>query len=275
MRLAVYLKALCCNTRDVRWSAFVSCLILVPALAGPNHAAQAQRSSTEVDTSTAATSVGITRTQADEILSELRQIRQLLERNGPSGSNAVPVPEAIQMNVSNSWRSIGDDSAQVTIVEFTDLECSYCRQFHDQTFPKIKQEYIDTGKVRFVSRDLPLPVHANAKTAAEAVRCAGDQNKYWELRNALLETNGPLSRNAIVDAANKVGIDGAILSACLDSTKYRRDVEMDVNDAASLQIRSTPSFVIARTSRDMLVGTRLTGAKGYPVFQSRIAELLR
>jgi protein-disulfide isomerase len=129
---------------------------------------------------------GVTREQADAILAELRQIRQLLDKQQQDAVQQIP--SKVQISVASSWHAIGRDDAPVTILEFTDLQCPFCRQFHEETFPMIKKNYIDTGKVRFVSRDMPLKaVHPYAQKAAEAVRCAGDQGKYWELRNAILE----------------------------------------------------------------------------------------
>src|SRR6266699_2891633 len=133
---------------------------------------------------------GITREQADAILAELREIRRLLGQQQVQMQRALPLAglpiSKIQMTVRSGWQAIGRDDAPVTIVEFTDLQCPVCRRFHAETFPIIKKNYIDTGKVRFVSRDMPLEYHQYALKAAEATRCAGDQGKFWELRGAIL-----------------------------------------------------------------------------------------
>ena len=70
-------------------------------------------------------------------------------------------------------------------MEFTDYQCPYCQRFHVASFPELKRAYIDTGKVRFFSKDLPLDMHANAMRAAQAGRCAGEQGKFWELRDVM------------------------------------------------------------------------------------------
>jgi len=110
---------------------------------------------------------GITKKQADQILDELRQIRQLLEKQqaGNSGQPAV-----IHAKVSTDGAfSIGSKDAPITMVEFTDFQCPFCQSFHLRTFVDLKKNYIDTGKVRFVSRDFPLDFHPNAKPAAARV----------------------------------------------------------------------------------------------------------
>ena len=88
--------------------------------------------------------------------------------------------------------TLGLGKAPVTIVEFSDFECPYCRQFHKQVTPSLKREYIDTGLVRFIHKDLPLPFHSQAKHAAAAARCAGEQNRYWDLLKHY-STNRPAS----------------------------------------------------------------------------------
>src|SRR5262245_41431233 len=119
---------------------------------------------------------GITQQQATEILNELRQIRMLLEKQAkPAG----PPPEQItkaRLNLEGV-AMIGNKDAPITIVEFTDYQCPFCQRFHVTTFADLKKNYIDTGKVRFYSRDMPLDFHPNAMRAAQASRCAGDQNQ--------------------------------------------------------------------------------------------------
>ena len=131
----------------------------------------------------------------------------------------------------------------------------------------IKKNYIDTGKVRFVSRDMPLKaVHPYAQKAAEAVRCAGDQGKYWELRNAILEIPD-LNEAVTLSSVKALGLDVVSFRFCLDSEKYKSAVQMDVTEAISLQIGGTPTFVLARSAKDTLDGFRMEGAQPYPALQ--------
>src|SRR5690242_17725374 len=112
---------------------------------------------------------GITHEQADQILDELKQIRQLLEKQAaaaPQGGGQQQITKAT-INTEGAF-TLGAKDAPVTMVEFTDFQCPYCQRFHVQTFTELKKNYIDTGKVRFVSRDMPLDFHPNAMQAAEA-----------------------------------------------------------------------------------------------------------
>jgi protein-disulfide isomerase len=244
--------------------------IIVPLFVGIWHLTPAFAQQPTTAKATEVVTQNVTRQQADAILAELRQIRQLLEKQA-----APTLPERTQINVGSGWQVIGREDARVTIVEFTDLQCHFCRQFHAQTFPLIKKNYIDTGKVRFVSRDLPLTeMHLYALKAAEAARCAGDQGKFWEFRSAMLESPF-LNEDAVTSSAKTLALDVAFFRTCLDSGKYKSAVEADANEAATLQIEGTPTFVLARSAKDTLDGVRMEGAQSYPEFQRKIDELLK
>jgi protein-disulfide isomerase len=228
-------------------------------------------------------SEAITKEQADAIVAELRQIRQLLEKQqaqlaaamAPKPAPVAAPPEKVLMSVGNGWYSFGKADAPVTLVEFGDYQCPYCKRFHSDAYAQLKKDYIDTGKVRFVSRDLPLEFHPFALKAAEAVRCAGDQGKYWELRDALYTNPAAPSDDVIKKAAADLSLDTRAFQACLDSGKYKADVQKDAAEAATLQISGTPTFVLAKTSNDKLDGVRIVGAQSFAAFQSAIDVLLK
>ena len=103
----------------------------------------------------------------DEILQELRQIRQLLQKQGqPQPQPQEEPPTQGQDETSSGVSMLGVKNAPLTIVEFTDYQCPFCQRFHVTAFPEIKKNYIDTGKVRFFSSDMPLDFHPNAMRAA-------------------------------------------------------------------------------------------------------------
>ena len=224
----------------------------------------------------------ITKEQADAIVAELKQIRQLLEKQQAQLARAVPpqpsapaVPEKVQMAVGDGWYSIGRADAPITLVEFADFQCPFCKKFHTDAYAELKKNYIDTGKVRFVSRDLPLEFHPFALKAAEAARCAGDQGKYWELRNALYASPTPPNDEAIGKAAETLSLDKGAFQSCLASEKYKADVQKDATEAATLQISGTPTFVLAKSSKEKLDGIRIVGAQPYVAFQTAIESYLK
>jgi protein-disulfide isomerase len=228
-------------------------------------------------TSLNASAAGITEQQAEAILTELKQIRLLLEKQqAPNSANAVrpaTPSETAKITVGDNYY-LGANDAPLTLVEFTDYQCPFCNQFHRLTFPELKKTYIDTGKIRFISRDLPLEFHNNALLAARAARCAGEQDKYWELRDVLSSNPNNLSQQAILNYALELSLDTGRLQGCLDSEKYRGDIQEDVKEAHSIGIIGTPGFVLGRTSNGTLEGIKIVGAQPFALFDAKIKELL-
>jgi protein-disulfide isomerase len=223
---------------------------------------------------------GMTRDQADAILNELKSIHQLLSNppatRAAAAAPAAPAPtEHVKMSVGTGWYSMGRDDAPVTMVEFTDYQCPFCRRFETDSFAKLKTEYIDTGKVRFVSRDLPLEFHPNAPGAAVAARCAGEQNKFWEMRDAMmLDTATDLGSESILKYGQKTNLDMTAFSACLKEKKFTSAIQKDTADAGALGISGTPSFVIGKTDKTEIAGVRIVGAVPFAVFDSTIKDML-
>lgn len=243
----------------------------------PNGNAQQQPQTQRTAQTTEATPATITRDQADAILNELREIRRLLETNGrPGAAPARPPqrPQTVRMAVSAGWYSLGREDAPVTLVEFLDYQCPYCRRFHAESFPELRKRYIDAGKLRFVARDLPLSFHANALSAAQAVRCAGEQGKFWELRESLILHSNDLTLDSILRYAEQAGIDAARLRTCVETEKYKATVQSDADEAAALSLSGTPSFVLARTTPQELSGDVIVGAVPLSVFDAAIKKLL-
>jgi len=157
---------------------------------------------------------------------------------------------------------MGPDDAPVTIIEFSDFQCPYCTQWHNEVFARLIADYGD--KIRFVYRDFPLTnIHPEAFPAAEAANCAGEQNMYWEFHD-LLFSNGPnaLSAENYVVYAESLDLDLEDFKECVDSGRYKDEVQGDIDFAANLGIRSTPTFFIN--------GLAVVGAQPYEVFQRLI-----
>jgi protein-disulfide isomerase len=224
---------------------------------------------------------GMTREQADAILNELKQIHQLLQNQQaaaqaqPAAVQAAAPSDKVKMSVGKGWYAMGREDAPVTMVEFTDYQCPFCRRFEHDTFAELKKNYIDTGKVRFVSRDMPLDFHPNAAPAAQAVRCAGEQHKFWEMHDAIMQdTATDLGTDSILKYGDKVGLDSTAFRACLAEKRFVAAIQKDTADAGTLGISGTPSFVIAKTAPDQMDGVRIVGAVPYTVFDSTIKEML-
>src|SRR5690348_5136780 len=216
---------------------------------------------------------GITKQQADEILNELRQIRQLLEKQ--QAGNTQPEPPTRAAVATAGAFAIGSKDAPVTMVEFTDFQCPFCYRFHVSTFSELKKNYIDTGKVRFVSRDLPLDFHPNAMQAAQAGRCAGEQGQFWPLRDRMGANPDHLDMAHLVGYAQELNLNVDTFRACVESGKYKNAIQNDVQEAIKIGANGTPSFVIGKSAPDTIEGDLVIGAMPYQVFDQKFKELGR
>ena len=216
----------------------------------------------------AAQDQGITRQQADEILNELRQIRQLLEKQQAKGAE----PSRASLNLTGA-QMLGSKDAPVTMVEFTDYQCPFCRQFHMTVFNDLKKNYIDTGKVRFYSRDLPLDaLHPNAFRAAQAARCAGDQGQFWTMRNLMGSNPDKLDLDHLTGFATDLKLDALAFRNCVDSGKYKDKVESEVAEAMRIGAQATPTFVIGKSTAEGVDGELMVGALPYSNFEVKIKQ---
>jgi len=218
----------------------------------------------------------MTKTQGDAILDELRQIKKLLERQPAAPAAAGPrADERVKVSLG-STPSIGRSDAPIVMVEFTDYQCPFCQRFHLSVFEELKKNYVDTGKIRYVSRDLPLPMHPNAMSAAIAARCAGEQNKdkFWEMRHRLIVNANQLGAEKYNALADELNLDRAEFQACLAKDKFKAQIEKDMTDAGLAGIGGTPSFVIGRIVGDGVEGVKVVGAQPFGVFDAKLKEAL-
>ena len=216
---------------------------------------------------------GITSEQAQDILNELKLIRQTLEKM-QSGQQAPAPDDKVSYKLSPGGFSLGDAKAPLVMVEYTDFQCPFCQQFHNTAFAQIKANYIDTGKIRFVSRDFPLDFHENARRAATASRCAAEQGKYWEMRHVMIVNADQLKPDKLAAYAEQVKMDGSKFKACLDSDKFKAQIDQDIAEGGVAGVQGTPSFVLGRIEDGKLTGVRLVGAMPYAQFDAKIQEML-
>lgn len=169
----------------------------------------------------------------------------------------------------------GDADAPVTVIEFSDYECPFCKRHADQTVPSIMRDYVNTGKVQYVFRDFTPTLanpsyHPNAIFAAMAAECVGAQGgneAYWQMHDAIFENQGANSPEELKGYAQELGYD---IDDCLDSEEMKSEVEGDFADGQQYGIRGTPGFLIGSDGEYRM----LSGACPYSAFQQAIdAEL--
>ena len=159
-------------------------------------------------------------------------------------------PPRAQVAIPAGSPTLGPATAPVTIVEFSDYQCPYCRRAQD-TVEQVLAQYKD--KVRFVHRDFPLDNHTQAVPAARAARCAGEQGKFWEFHRGLLNAPGDFSDQDFKGRAAALGLDAARFDTCFQSKHHDEAIRASVEDGARIGVTGTPAFFI---NGRMLFGAR-------------------
>lgn len=189
-------------------------------------------------------------------------------QNQPAGeqSAAEATPELRRYDVPlDDDPIIGPADAPITIIEFSDYECPYCRRFHTETFPQLMETF--GNQIRFVYRDFPLTsIHPNAVSAAIAANCAGEQGMYWEYNQLLFQQEFGLGESAYEKYATQLDLNMGAFKDCLASPAQQEEVLKDQTFATEFGIRSTPTFFIN--------GIPVVGAQPYEVFRQIIEKEL-
>ena len=160
----------------------------------------------------------------------------------PTQPPEEPVADATKLReVSERDHVRGNANAAVTILEFSDYECSYCASHHP-TLQQVITEY--SNDVRWVYRHFPLSFHDNAQSSAEASECAADQGKFWEFSDALFETTKTFSADLYDEIAGDLGMNVSTFSACASSGEKANNVEADYAEGIAAGVRGTPAMFI-------------------------------
>lgn len=204
----------------------------------------------------------------------------------PTQNDTAPLPEPSIGPVKVSLDDdpvLGDPNAPVTLVEFSDYECPFCKRHYDQTYAELKKNYIDSRKVKLVFRDLPLSFHdPMATTEAIAANCAREQggdSAYYKFHDIMFEkttSNGTgLTKDKLYQFASDQGLNQANFKTCVDSQKYKDEVSKDLADAGKAGATGTPSFIIGKSTGSEIEGKLIVGAQPYLAFQQEIDSLLQ
>jgi protein-disulfide isomerase len=195
-------------------------------------------------------------------------------QNAQATEPSVAPPPAVVDVENGKLPLLGNKDAKVTIVEFSDFQCPFCKRYFDETHQQINDTYVKTGKVKFAYRHYPLSFHPNAEKAAEAAECANEQGAFWQYHDLLFGNQDnwtPLESSAAADSftnlAGQAGIDTNQFRSCLDTGKYKANVDADLADGGKAQVDGTPTFFIN--------GNRVVGAVPFADLQKVIEEELK
>ncbi len=212
---------------------------------------------------------------------EIKEIISAVEAKAPAPApqqaqapTQPTAPQTFQVSLDDDPFK-GNANAPVTVIEFSDFQCPFCKRFFDQTLPLIEENYINTGKVKLVYKDLPLvTLHPNVKPVHVAAECADEQGKFWEYHDALFEKQSEWQRlsssdlqTTLVQYADDFGLQTASFEACLNSPEMLEEVNADFLQAASFGATGTPTFLIGNEKNGFI---KLVGAQPYAAFQAAI-----
>lgn len=201
---------------------------------------------------------------------------QMLE-SGTAGSKSTATAKPVTTTISNDKFDevvkdavflAGNKDAKVKIVEFTDFECPFCAKFFTDTLPQIEKEYLDSGKAAFYIRHFPLySIHPNAENASLAAECAREQDKFEQMHDMIFENQKTMSVSDFKSHASELGLNTTQFNSCLDSKKYKANVDRDVKLGDEVGVSGTPAFFIN--------GKFISGAQAFATFKSTIDSELK
>lgn len=212
-----------------------------------------------------------------ELIRQNPQLAAILEGNKKEEDELSQFPYE---RIVDNDPFLGQKDAPVTVVEFSDYQCPFCRRHFFQTLPSIKTNFIDTGKIRYVFRDFPLSFHPDAPVAAYSTECAREQKGdegYFAFHDEIFkaeQTRGSgtvdIPIEEIKSHAKTLDLDETAFNTCLDSEKYKAEVDADIADGAAFGVDGTPGFILTNGTTTR----RMSGAQDYSEFEAEINALL-
>jgi protein-disulfide isomerase len=184
---------------------------------------------------------------------------------------ATAGPDSLLLKRADHARILGNAAATVWVVEVSDFQCPYCRQFHDESYGELKRAYVDSGKVRLAYVNFPLSMHHNSFAASESAMCAAAQDKFWQMHDALFETQKqwealPAPQPMFDSLAAAQGVEPAAFHKCIEGHITKPMIEADIDRATKAGVESTPTFLIG--------GMMVTGAQPVANFRHAIDSAL-
>lgn len=203
--------------------------------------------------------------QLTTISQQLEEIKTLLtdirDERGPVRQRSAAARH-IELELTDA-PMIGDPDAAVTLVEIIDYQCPYCARFFADAFRRLKEQYVDRGKLRIFVVDLPLKMHPHAQFAAESAHCAGDQGLFWPMHDALFTNSRVLNPDRIRSLAVSLSLDVAVFDECMDLKIHEQRVLSGVEVLRRQGVTGTPSLLIARSQGTSIKAPLVRGYRDF------------
>jgi protein-disulfide isomerase len=194
-----------------------------------------------------------------------------LDTSQVSVSHGVSASDTNLLERADAGRIQGDSSAPVWMVIISDFQCPYCKRWHEESYAPLVREFVNTGQLRMAFLQFPLPSHRHAMPAAEATMCASAEGRFWEMHDAILVEQErwsglPDARPAFDSMAARLGLDMPRWRDCTASRATQPLIELDLERARQMGVRSTPSFIVGDRA--------ISGAQPLDAFRAAIGEAL-
>lgn len=216
--------------------------------------------------------------------SPLVQERPIVQNGSGKKNNALQYfSQRLAMSIDDD-PILGNKNAPLTLIEFSDFECGNCKLFFQKTLPRLKENYINQGKLRLVYRDFPGPSHEPLATkealAANCSREQGGDSKYFEYHDRIFMTTKSGGKGLNVDdlfsIANNLKLDQELFKDCFESERFKEEIKKDFFDGMNGGITGTPTFFLGLTTQNNTInGIKISGAMPYQAFKIIIEELLK
>lgn len=192
-----------------------------------------------------------------------------------TAATATPEPSVLKPKVDLAgWPYLGPADAKVTLVEYTDMQCPFCSRHHTQSYPKIKTDYVDAGKIRYVIKQFPLSsIHPDAENAGYATQCAVKQDnvKSVDYVDKVFDNQDDLSVASLKKYAGEVGLDATKFGECLDKQETKGEVDASFQEGTENGVSGTPSFLVLKADGS---AERIVGAQPFTAFKAALDRAL-
>lgn len=220
----------------------------------------------------------------EELLLQIDELRQnqialqkdVADLNAKLAAKPEPKQDAKRITSVpfTSANILGDKSASIAILEISDFECPFCARHARDVWPKLKAEFIDAGVVQYALLDYPLSFHPGAKEAAVAVRCAGEQGKYWEMYGDIFQDRGQSRKEQYKPLAEKNALEMMTYTACFNNPATMAAVNADIALGDKLGVDGTPRFLFGHVKNGQLTDLKLLkGARDFETFSDIIKDM--
>lgn len=209
-----------------------------------------------------------------ELRGDIARLSGLVKAALPPG----PVVDIAPIFVRLNGPAQGSRNATVAFIEFSDFQCPFCAQYTGAAYPEIKRNFVETGKIQYLFRHLPLEqLHPNARKAAEASECARDQGRFWEYHDRLFANQKALRGEDLDTHARAVGLDISRFQMCVSDGRMAATISESIAEAKRLGLTGTPSFLIGEIQNDgtVRVTRRISGAQPFSVLKSALDDLIQ